>query len=79
MDTTPHLKLIEESGELVQAISKLILEADTPNAIKLRKHFIEELADVRAALEHVLTTDLTEEEQLTYYRRFESKLIKRRA
>lgn len=78
MDTTPHLKLVEEAGELTQAIAKLILEGDKDAQGKLRKHFIEELADVRAALEHVLTTDLTEEEQLTYYRRFESKLIKRR-
>lgn len=66
-----HQKLIEECGELIQAICKL---TDSPTS---RKHFIEELADVRAALDHTIHTTLSEDEQLAYYRRADNKLLKR--
>lgn len=66
-----HVKLIEECGEVIQAICKLTDSATS------RKHLIEELADVRAALDHTIHTTLSEDEQLAYYRRADLKLLKR--
>lgn len=69
-------KLNEESGELVQVIGKLMMthgQASHWSGTNLRVALVEEMADVAAAIDFVMTHALTYEEGVALMTRLKEK------
>jgi NTP pyrophosphatase (non-canonical NTP hydrolase) len=70
-------KLVEELGELLQILGKLIAtggRSEHWSGLNLRDELLKEIGDVRAAIQFVLETCLTTEEIGVVHRRTQEKL-----
>jgi NTP pyrophosphatase (non-canonical NTP hydrolase) len=72
-------KLIEEMGELAQVLGKIIGNDGSTeywDGTDLRKHLIEELADVQATIDFFRSQNLTNDERTIWAKRANYKLDK---